>query len=450
MPRRVVESHDICGARRTAHTPALRYRIRTSMEKVFLHPQGLYDPDEISATAKEIIAASGIDPRGKSVLLKPSFVYPSYGPETVGVVTQPPFIRGVASAFNDMGASLVMVGEDSVIGPARAAFYAMGVYPFLAGVAAPVYFDEVPHTRVEVDDPLVQGSFVVPRVWREADLFVSLPKIKVNQFAKVTLSVKNNLGFLRQAHRCFNHSDGTLQEKIADLYRVRTPDLVLADSIVAGEGQGPMLARPVELGVMVGGANGLAVDAVACRLMGLDPYEIEHLRYLEEAGIGPLGESDIEVEGLPVGEVARRFDLPSTQLEGVCGNVRVFLGEDRCCSNGCRGMIRCALDAWLEKRHPVKEMTVIAGKPVGDLPRDLDRRRTLVVGDCASEHRDRGTYLPGCPPLPMETAFAVQKFQGFVPTPLKMRHVLRGYVAGYGWKVSRFFTGHDDCLSMEE
>jgi uncharacterized protein (DUF362 family) len=421
------------------------------MEKVFLYEQKEYDPAQVCEVAKEIITGSGVDPKGKSVLLKPSFVYPSHCPETVGVVTQPAFIEGIARAFNDLGAGMVMVGEDSVIGPARSAFYAMGIYPHIRGLAHPVYFDEVRHVRVRVPDALVQDSFIVPSVWPEADLFVSLPKIKVNQFANVTLSVKNNLGFLRQAHRVKNHNDETLHEKIADLYRVRPPDLVLADSIVAGEGQGPMAAKPVELGVMVGGANGVAVDAVACRLMGFDPVEIPHLRYLAEAGIGPLSPGDIEVVGDRVEEHARSFRRPSTRLVGISDKLRVFEGQEKCCAFGCRGMVRCALDAWLEKDDcPLREMNIIVGKGAGDLPKDLDRRRTLVVGDCALEHSARGLFLGGCPPMPMETAFTVQKFQGFVPTPLRMRDVAKGYVAGYGWKAARFFRGYRNDLDMGE
>jgi uncharacterized protein (DUF362 family) len=421
------------------------------MEKVFLYEQINYDAEGICEVAKEIIDGSGLKVKGKSVLLKPSFVYPSFSPETVGVVTQPPFVQGVAKALGEMGASAVMVGEDSVIGPARSAFHAMGIYPYIRGLAKPVYFDEIRHVRAAVSDAAVQDSFIVPAVWKEADLFVSLPKIKVNQFAQVTLSVKNNLGFLRQAHRVKNHNDATLHEKIADLYRVRPPDLVLADSIVAGEGQGPMVARPVELGVMLGGSNGVAVDAIACKLMGFDPQEIRHLRYLAEAGIGPLDPGDIEVVGEKVSERGRDFDKPSTRLQGLCENLRVFEGEEKCCAFGCRGMVRCALDAWLERgSEPLTEMNIIIGKGIADLPRDLSKRKTLVVGDCAAEHAHRGTYLPGCPPMPMEAAFAVQKFQGFVPTPMRMRDVGKGYVAGYGWKARRFFRGHGHDLQMGE
>lgn len=409
------------------------------MERVFLYPQKEYDPAGVREAAREIIAASGVNPKGRRVFMKPSFVYPSHSPQTVGVVTQPPFIRGVAQAFKDLGASTVTVGEDSVLGPSRAAFYAMGVYPYIRNVARAVYFDEERHVKVRVPDPLVQGEFVVPAVWTEADIFVSLPKIKVNQFAKVTLSVKNNLGFLRQAPRIENHNDDTLQEKIADLYKVRPPDLVIADSIVAGEGQGPMLTTPVELGVVVGGSNGVAVDATACRLMGVDPGTIEHLLYLEDAGIGPIDEGGIEVVGERLADVAREFKRPSSELVGLAENLRVFQGPEKCCAYGCRGMVRCALDAWLLNGRAMREMNIIIGRGIEDLPGDLDPRRTLIVGECARPHAGRGRHLPGCPPLPMKTAFTLQRYQGPIPTPTRYRDIGKGYVAGYGWKAANVF-----------
>jgi hypothetical protein len=37
-----------------------------------------------------------------------------------------------------------------------------------------------------------------------------------------------------------------------------------------------------------------------------------------------------------------------------------------------------------------------------------------------------------------------------VPTPLRMRDVAKGYVAGYGWKAARFFRGYKHDLDMGE
>ncbi|MBI4263339.1 MAG: DUF362 domain-containing protein [Acidobacteria bacterium] len=45
----------------------------------------------------------------------------------------------------------------------------------------------------------------------------------------------------------------------------------IVDGIVGGENQGPLVPDPRPAGVLIGGANLLAVDLVAARLMGLDP-----------------------------------------------------------------------------------------------------------------------------------------------------------------------------------
>ncbi len=50
--------------------------------------------------------------------------------------------------------------------------------------------------------------------------------------------------------------------------------LFLVDGIVAGEGEGPMSPMPKKIGVMVGGANILAVDTAATTLMGFDYRKI--------------------------------------------------------------------------------------------------------------------------------------------------------------------------------
>jgi hypothetical protein len=48
----------------------------------------------------------------------------------------------------------------------------------------------------------------------------------------------------------------------------------VADGVVAGEGEGPLEASPKPCGVIVAGANSVAVDAVCARLMGFDARRI--------------------------------------------------------------------------------------------------------------------------------------------------------------------------------
>jgi len=52
------------------------------------------------------------------------------------------------------------------------------------------------------------------------------------------------------------------------------------DGIIGGEGNGPLLPDPRESGVLIGGENLLAVDIVATRLMGFDPFKLKKINYL--------------------------------------------------------------------------------------------------------------------------------------------------------------------------
>ncbi len=70
--------------------------------------------------------------------------------------------------------------------------------------------------------------------------------------------------------------------------------LAIVDGIVAGEGEGPMGATPVNAGLLVGGCDPVLVDWVATEAMGLDPAQIPTIARALQARL-----------------------LPSTNLEGL-------------------------------------------------------------------------------------------------------------------------------------
>jgi hypothetical protein len=54
--------------------------------------------------------------------------------------------------------------------------------------------------------------------------------------------------------------------------------LAVVDGVIGGEGNGPLCPDAVPAGVLVGGTNPAAVDAVGCRLMGYDPRQLPIVR----------------------------------------------------------------------------------------------------------------------------------------------------------------------------
>ena len=69
----------------------------------------------------------------------------------------------------------------------------------------------------------------------------------------------------------------------------------VVDGVVGMEGHGPIMGAAKPAGVLVMGAGPLSVDAVAARVMGVDPARVEHLALARRARLGALDPEDIEV-----------------------------------------------------------------------------------------------------------------------------------------------------------
>jgi len=256
------------------------------------------------------------DVRGKRVLLKPNLV--DLPREGKPVLTNPAVIVAAAEAFRRRGAAEVIVAD----GPAlqRDAWQivdAAGLTPLLAEHG--LEFIDLNHADVRV---VPNGGNLtgletlycsVPVL--EADVVVSIPKMKVHHWAGVTLSMKNMFGTLPgQVYgwpRNFFHLRN-FNDSVLDFNLTTPPDYAIIDGIVGLEGDGPIRGTPIEVGVIIMGVNAPAVDATAARVMGIRPENVEHLR--RAAGwLGPIGESSIEQRGETIASVRRPFQLLAHQ-----------------------------------------------------------------------------------------------------------------------------------------
>ncbi len=80
----------------------------------------------------------------------------------------------------------------------------------------------------------------------------------------------------------------------------------VVDGVIAGEGQGPLGARPKPCGVILGGTDPVAIDAAAARLMGFDPARISMIARADER----LGTWRGAVEAGTPGAAAFTFAAP--------------------------------------------------------------------------------------------------------------------------------------------
>jgi uncharacterized protein (DUF362 family) len=257
------------------------------------------------------------DVAGRRVLLKPNLV--DLPREGKPIVTNPALIVAAAEAFRRRGAAEVIVGD----GPAlqRDAWQivdAIGLTPLLADHSLDfVDLNLADVEEVENAGPNLQvPALFYPAIVRQVDVVVSLPKMKVHHWAGVTLSMKNMIGAM-PGHvygwpRNFFHMRD-LHNAVLDLNLTRMADYAIVDGIVGLEGDGPVRGTPVDLGVIVMGANPPAVDATAARVMGIHPEAVAYLR--RAAGLlGPIDEASIEQRGETIASVRRPFAVLSHQI----------------------------------------------------------------------------------------------------------------------------------------
>lgn len=128
---------------------------------------------------------------------------------------------------------------------------------------------------------------------------VHLPTVKTHGHAVTTGSIKNSFGGLLKEVRHYAHKH--MHEVLVDLMYMQRelhPGVfTVMDGTVCGDGAGPRTMDPVTGNVILAGADSVAIDAVAARLMGFDPLSIPYLRMCHDRGLGVADPRDIDLAG---------------------------------------------------------------------------------------------------------------------------------------------------------
>jgi len=258
------------------------------------------------------------DVRGRSVLLKPNLVEYAAGSS---INTDPRLVVAAANTLRRMGAASVVVAE----GPGHrrdteAVMLASGMQEALADAGVPfVDLNDAPLVRTPLRTSYTGlRELWIPRVVRETELVVSMPKLKTHHWVGVTMSLKNCFGCM--PGRVYGwpkdvfHVRG-IPESILDIVAAVRPSLVIMDGIVGMEGDGPIMGDPVPSGVVVVARDLVAADVTGARLMGMDP---EKVPYLMEAGrfLGQARSELIAQRGEDPERLARKF-RPAPSFENL-------------------------------------------------------------------------------------------------------------------------------------
>ncbi|MCM2359241.1 MAG: DUF362 domain-containing protein [Geobacteraceae bacterium] len=273
-----------------------------------------YQREQVRAALVRLLAPLGgmaayVRP-GERVLLKPNML--SAKAPAKAVTTHPELLRAVIELVQEAG-GLPLVGDSPGIGELRK----------VAGKSGMLRVVEESGARlVEFTEPLEvagQGLFKrleLARPYLEADRVINLPKLKTHEMMTMTCGVKNLFGaVVGHGKAAWHLKAGADKELFArmllEIYLLRKPDLTIVDAVTAMEGDGPGSGDPVQVGLLLAGANPLAVDVIAAEIAGI-PRKLLYLeRTARKLGIDGAERSTIVTAGLPLDEArVAPFRLP--------------------------------------------------------------------------------------------------------------------------------------------
>jgi uncharacterized protein (DUF362 family) len=331
---------------------------------------------------------------GDKVLIKINTVIPV--PANAGFTTDPRMLEALIELVKEQNPSRIQIGERCAMGgDTQKAMEVCGIAEVAERTGVELCpFEHVPFDMYKIDRPISFNEFPVPRPVLEADAYIGLPKMKVHLHTTFTGAMKLQFGNLPDYDwmvRC--HRDDIYQ-KICNLTRAANPKWFVMDSLYACQGNGPFSAVRDDLikdfNTICGGPDPVAVDTICEALMDWEyPGTNVPSTVLGAAeGLGTNRMEEIDLGGVPLDQVKRRFRRQNNVLQGQFPNVNLTMGNT--CEAGCRAIVRIQLDqlqadGTLEKlQRPLHIFTGLQFHDIKEVDGDV-----IVVGDCAKGMLER-------------------------------------------------------------
>jgi uncharacterized protein (DUF362 family)/Pyruvate/2-oxoacid:ferredoxin oxidoreductase delta subunit len=328
----------------------------------------------ISRSLELIGRLESIVSSGDRVLLKVNLLAPR--PPEDAVTTHPAVVAVVIDIVKEAG-GIPIVGDSAGMihpGATAEALEISGIQAIAAEKGAEIAnFDTTGFEKVDVKNGKKLSSIYMAKPVLEADVVISLPKLKTHELTLFTGAVKNMFGTVPSKIRKDAHTLGTnelFSQAVVDIYSVRPPDLAIMDGVVGMEGHGPSRGEPVDVGVIMAARNCVALDMVASKIMGFGPDEILTSKEAAKRGFGPSSLEDITLLGDSIEEVLMDCKRPGRGLSSLPNpigklmlklhSMRPEIDNDKC--QKCGACIKnCPTDA-IQLPYPIeinKELCIL-------------------------------------------------------------------------------------------
>jgi uncharacterized protein (DUF362 family) len=245
--------------------------------------------------------AGGFGKISGNVIIKPN-ICSRKSPET-GATTDPRIVEAVIVNLVEKGidaSRIIIVESDTAFVNTEKASRTLG-YGRLVDKYGVKFANLSKVDATATPGKYYSGEFQIPTLLLRDKYFISVGKMKTHCQENLSCSLKNQYGCLSTRDKVQFHPH--LPEVIADLNYIIRPDLALVDGIFSMEGYGPIKGKAVKTNLILCSKDLVALDKVACDIMGIDFRRVGHLQLCK--GLGNI--ENAEVVGADINKLRKKF-----------------------------------------------------------------------------------------------------------------------------------------------
>lgn len=324
------------------------------MEKVALLKCTSYNVDKIEAKLREGFELLGGEnflkqllPKNCKVLLKPNLL----SVENPGspVITHFSVFEAVIRIVKEYTDD-ISFGDSPGFGDTKKAADKAGLMD-IANKYGVKFADFNEFVHVKLDNSLLCKSWDVAKAPYEADVLITLPKLKTHGMAFYTGAIKNQFGCVPGTRKASWHTRmpeaENFSKMLLDLNTLVGTSFAILDGIISMEGNGPKSGNPIKTDILIMGKSISAVDSTAVRLIGYDnPIEVPVLDEVYRSKWGAVLPEEIEIFGESLEDMKpERFELCRTGgnfhffnptvfkfISNMAAPIPALISEDKCIS----------------------------------------------------------------------------------------------------------------------